>query len=72
MAIPEVIVTTARIYASQVYHKISGSICPGGTDHEGNGASAVYCDACLRNLIADAWTAGNLARWTHGRVGSKG
>ena len=62
--------STARIYASQTMHKLAATICPGGLEHEGRGAGALYCDACLRIAFIEAWTAGNLARWTHGQSGS--
>jgi hypothetical protein len=53
--------TPARAYAAKAYSTLRNSICPGGTGHEGNGASAEYCDACLADAIALAYEAGE--RW---------
>jgi hypothetical protein len=50
--------TSARAYAAGAYSGLRSSICPGGTGHEGNGASAEFCDACLAEAIATAYVAG--------------
>jgi len=50
--------TSARTYAAGAYSGLRSSICPGGTGHEGNGASAEFCDACLAEAIAAAFEAG--------------
>jgi hypothetical protein len=50
--------TRAQAYAAGAYSDLRSSICPGGIGHEGNGASAEYCDACLAGAIAAAYVAG--------------
>jgi hypothetical protein len=50
--------TPARAYAAKAYSVLRHSTCPGGTGHEGNGASAEYCNACIAEAIALAFEAG--------------
>jgi hypothetical protein len=50
--------TAAQAYAAKAYSELRNSICPGGQGHEGNGASAEFCDACIANAIAEAYKAG--------------
>jgi len=50
--------TPAQEYAAKAYSALKASICPGGIGHEGNGASAEYCDGCIAMAIAAAYAAG--------------
>jgi hypothetical protein len=50
--------TPAQAYAAKAYSVLRRSICLGGIGHEGNGASAEYCDACIANAIAKAFEMG--------------
>jgi hypothetical protein len=50
--------TSAQAYAAGAYSDLRSSICPGGIGHEGNGASAEFCDACLAEAIATAYEKG--------------
>ena len=49
--------TPAQEYAAGAYAGLRTSICPGGDGHEGRGASAEYCDACIADAIAVAYEA---------------
>lgn len=48
-------------YAAFVYHMLSISSCPGTEGHEGTSpglVSAIFCDKCLEEALAEAWRAG--------------